>query len=227
MQPVASSLLASLFPPQVATAETRQPGDPAKLYPQEAQHLAKAIAKRAGEFAAGRLCARQVLQRLGIEQHPLPVGEDRRPQWPPGIVGSITHTHGYYAAVAAREADCRSIGVDAEVVGRVGRHLWPKICTAAETAWLEGLAEAEQARFGALVFSAKEAFYKCQYGLTQAWVGFHDVELDLAACDLAAGRYAMRPLISLELQRHLAPPWGGRCRFEPDLVLSGMSFPPA
>jgi 4'-phosphopantetheinyl transferase EntD len=216
------SLLAALFPEGVAAAETRQPGDPARLHPEEAAQVAKAVAKRAGEFAAGRLCARQALARLGVHDFPLRMGEDRRALWPDGIIGSITHTHGFYGVVAARQAQVRAIGIDAEIIGRVGRHLWPKICTAAEIAWLEALDADAQARAGALVFSAKEAFYKCQYELTRAWVGFHDVELDFAACDPASGRFRIRPTVALELQRQLPPPWDGRCRFEPDLVLSGM-----
>ncbi len=216
-------LLAALFPEEVAAAETRQPGDPALLYPEEAEHVARAIAKRAGEFAAGRLCARRALARLGVHGFPLRMGEDRRALWPPGIVGSITHTHGFYGVVAARSASIRAIGIDAEVIGRVGRHLWPKICTPAETAWLEALDAADQVRLGALVFSAKEAFYKCQYELTRAWVGFHDVELDPAGCDPRGGCFTLRPLVPLQLERRLAPPWRGRWRLEPDLVLSGMS----
>jgi len=208
----------------VAAAFRLQPGDAPLLYPEEAQHLGKAIAKRVGEFAAGRICARQVLEQLGINGFPLLVREDRRPQWPDGIVGSITHTHGFYAAVAARRNDYRAIGVDAELIGRVGRHLWPKICTAAETAWLESLSEPEQARTGALIFSAKEAFYKCQYGLTESWVGFQDVTLDPQASDLESGRFAVRPLVALKLEQILPPPWSGFCRFGENLVISGMAF---
>ena len=221
----ATSLLSALFPADVAAAETRQPGAAAQLYPEEAEHVAKAIAKRVGEFAAGRLCARRALQRLGVRDFPLKMGEDRRPLWPQGIVGSITHTHGFYGVAAAREAQYRSIGVDAEVIGRIGRHLWPKVCSPGETIWLESLPEAEQLRLGALIFSAKEAFYKCQYGLTHAWVGFHDVELDAAACDLHGGHFTVRPLVPLALEQRLPRPWSGRCRFEPDLVLSGMIVP--
>ncbi len=201
-----------------------QPGDAALLYPEEAQHLGKAIAKRVGEFAAGRICARQVLEQLGVSGFPLLVREDRRPQWPDGIVGSITHTHGFYAAVAARSGEYRAIGVDAELVGRVGRHLWPKICTIEETAWLEGLSEPEQARTGALIFSAKEAFYKCQYGLTESWVGFQDVTLDPQASDPEFGRFELRPLVPLKLEQLLSPPWSGFCRFGENLVVSGMAF---
>jgi len=167
-----SPLLAALFPAEVRTAEQRQPGDPALLYPEEAAYLRQAIAKRVGEFAAGRLCAREALAQLGIAGFPLLVGADRRPQWPENVVGSITHTQGFGAAVAAPRARIRAIGVDAEVVGRVKPALWQKICAPQEIDWLGRLSGPEQERLGALVFSAKEAFYKCQYGLTESWVGF-------------------------------------------------------
>ena len=220
----ASPLLAALFGPAVRAAEQRQPGDPALLYPEEAAHLGKAVAKRVGEYTAGRLCARHALAQLGIDGFPLRVGEDRRPLWPAGVVGSITHTHGFAGAVVVRREGFRSIGVDAEGVGRVKRDLWPKICAPQEIAWLETLPAEQQARYAALVFSAKEAFYKCQYGLTQSWVGFHDVSLDTAAADLQAGRFSVLPLQTLALQQQEAPPWRGSYRFDGDLVVSGIGF---
>jgi len=219
-----SPLLAALFPPGVRAAEQRQPGDAALLYPEEAAHLRQAISKRVGEFAAGRLCARQALAQLGIVDFPLLVGSDRRPQWPEEVVGSITHTQGFGGAVVAPREHYRGIGVDAEVVGRVKPALWEKICTPQEIAWLEQLAGREQERLGALVFSAKEAFYKCQYGLTESWVGFQDVMLDPADCDWRGGRFSVLPLKALQLERLLTPPWTGSFRFEESLVVSGISF---
>jgi 4'-phosphopantetheinyl transferase EntD len=217
-------LLATLFGPEVGAAERREPADAEQLHPEEARCVAKAIAKRVGEFAAGRLCAKQALLHLGISDFPLLAGADRRPHWPTGVVGSITHTPGYYAAVTARSGQHCAIGIDAERVGRVGPHLWPKICSEAESVWLESLSNPQHLQFGALVFSAKEAFYKCQFGLTESWVGFHDVELDLAACDFPAGRYALRPLAELKLAQTIAPPWYGRFVFGDDLVVSGQDF---
>ena len=219
-----STLLAALFPPDVRAAEQRQPGNPALLYPEEASHVRQAIAKRVGEFAAGRLCARQALAQFGIVDFPLAVGSDRRPQWPEGVVGSITHTHGFGGAVVAPRERYRGIGVDAEVIGRVKPALWEKICTPQEIAWLEQLGGREQERLGALIFSAKEAFYKCQYGLTGSWVGFQDVMLDPAACDWRSGRFSVLPLQPLKLLEQQALPWTGSFRFEDELVVSGMSF---
>src|SRR5690606_3948746 len=60
---------------------------------------ARGLAKRQSEFLAGRLCAREALACL-TQQRSIPaVGEDGAPQWPAGVVGSITHGAGLALAV--------------------------------------------------------------------------------------------------------------------------------
>ena len=51
---------------------------------------------------------------LGVRGDPVRRGADRAPQWPAGLVGSITHTVGYSAAVVARQGSLLSLGIDAE-----------------------------------------------------------------------------------------------------------------
>ena len=71
-----------------------------------------------------------------------------------------------------------SVGIDLESVGRVEKKLWPTLFTARERDYL-GQLEPEKASVEATVFfSAKESFYKCQYPLTESWVGFQEVELE-------------------------------------------------
>jgi 4'-phosphopantetheinyl transferase EntD len=173
---VPSPAIASLFPPVVAAAELRARGDVALLDPSERAALGRAIESRAREFAAGRLCARRALAQLGLEQ-PVPAASDRQPIWPRGIVGSITHTEGIAAAVVAPRALLAAIGLDTERASRVKRELWPKICLEEEIAWLESIERAERAAAAALIFAAKEAFYKCQYPCTSQWLYFGDVHV--------------------------------------------------
>ncbi|WP_158300908.1 4'-phosphopantetheinyl transferase [Chromobacterium sp. ATCC 53434] len=77
--------------------------------------LSGAVARRKAAYLAGRYCAMQALSQAG---HPLPcelpIGEDRSPVWPAGLVGSITHTEGLAAAVVASAGDARGLGIDAE-----------------------------------------------------------------------------------------------------------------
>jgi len=81
--------------------------------------------------------------------------------------------------VAARSTDRASGGLDVERDAPVGEHLWERICTRAENDWLARWAPEERGRWVRIVFSAKESFYKCQYRLTETFLGFHDVELTL------------------------------------------------
>lgn len=217
-----SPLLASLFPPGVVATELRKAADSALLLAGEASHLVRAFPRRLQEFAAGRLCARRALTELGFSDFPLTVCNDRRPQWPKPIVGSITHTQGFTGAVVAERRRFSAIGVDGEVIGSVGPELWPHICTAAEAAWLDTLPETERGKFSALIFSAKEAFYKCQYGMTGQWLEFHDVALAFHSSDLQTGSFSVRSFKGIRLLQHETMPLVGRFQFHDGLVVTGM-----
>lgn len=169
------------MPCSVVAAEVKGAADPQLLYPQEAEQLGQAVEKRIEEFTAGRLCARRALAQLGIDQFPLCVADDRRPLWPDAVVGSITHTRGFRAAVAAYRSDISAVGIDAELIEELTPELWPQIAIEPEQNWLSQLPLSEQPACAALLFSAKEAFYKCQYELTRQWLDFYDVSLDLSS----------------------------------------------
>jgi 4'-phosphopantetheinyl transferase EntD len=148
------------------------------LFPIEQQAIARAVDKRKIEFALGRTAARKALAQLGIAPAPLPPNDDRSVAWPSEVWGSITHADGICAAIASRRSDHAGIGLDAEVRGRVRRELWDHVATAREITWFEAArGEAEACERATLMFSAKEAFYKAQFCVSAAWVGFHDVEL--------------------------------------------------
>lgn len=217
-----SPLLAGLFLPGVVGAELRIAGDPSLLFPDEVRDLGRAVPKRNQEFAAGRLCARRALAEFGFTGYPLRMNSDRRPQWPAFVIGSITHVSGMCGAVIARQRQFRAIGLDMEIVGRVTPEIWPTICTQEEMAWLADLREPEQGRCAALIFSAKESFYKCQYSLTRQWLEFDDVALDFPSHDADAGCFALRPRRRIALLEHDPMPWIGRFEFRGSLVVTGM-----
>lgn len=153
------------------------------LYPEEAKTIERAVAKRRHEFAAGRLCARRALAKLGVPAGPLVAGPDRAPAWPAGFVGSITHTADWCGVVVASATDLAGVGIDAEPDQGIEPDLWPRICSPRELAWIERHPVSDRGALARLVFSAKEAFYKCQYLITQQYLGFHDVELAIALDD--------------------------------------------
>lgn len=217
-----SPLLTGVFPAGVVAAELRKAGDPLLLLSGEGARLIRAMPKRIQEFAAGRLCARYALNELGFADFPVTAGSDRRPQWPSSIVGSITHTHGFSGAVAAERRRFHAIGVDAESIDSVVPELWPHICTPAEASWLDALPETERGKFAALIFSAKEAFYKCQYGVTGQWLEFHDIALAFHSNDLQTGSFSVRSVKGIRLLQHETMPFIGRFQFHDELVVTGM-----
>jgi 4'-phosphopantetheinyl transferase EntD len=149
--------------------------------------VARAIERRRREVAAGRSCARRALARIGAPATALPADGDRVPRWPRGVVGSITHTRGFCAAAVAWQRDLRALGIDAERAIETERaDVMRLVATATEAAWLARLRDEQRAAGAGLVFSAKEALYKCQFPLTREMLEFSDVELSLDGCDLAA-----------------------------------------
>ncbi|HEX4152639.1 MAG TPA: 4'-phosphopantetheinyl transferase superfamily protein [Steroidobacteraceae bacterium] len=206
-----SGAIAALFPDGVVAAELSLPGDASLLYPEEAVSVARAVPKRVQEFAAGRLCARRALAELGVAGFALRVADDRAPLWPPAVVGSISHAAGLCAAVTAEKRHFASLGLDLERWEELKRELWPRVCRPAELEWLESLPAAAQAVAATLIFSAKEAFYKCQYPLTGERLGFADVSVEPAGFDARDGATGN---VVIEAVRALAMSSGPRIEFQ-------------
>jgi 4'-phosphopantetheinyl transferase EntD len=94
-------------------------------------------------------------------------------------VGSITHTEGFCTAVVAAKSRFAGLGVDAERVQNVSGEVWPQILRREEVDRFLQLEVAERQKAAAVVFCAKEAFYKCQYAVTGAWLDFTDVAVEI------------------------------------------------
>jgi 4'-phosphopantetheinyl transferase EntD len=219
-----STGLCELFPPGARVAEMRAGGDPAALLAEEMQHLGASVDKRKREFAAGRLCARRLLAEFGITDFPVRVADDRQPLWPESLVGSITHTTGFCAAVVAAKGALSAVGIDSEIAGSVKHQLWRGICTPAETAWLRSLPHSEQTAAATLIFSAKEAFYKCQYPLTREYLGFHDATVS-PAWGAKQGTFTIDANRGIEFARHASLPLQGRFLFHEEFVTTGIAVP--
>lgn len=168
-------LIAQIAPPGIGIAEAAIGDHEAELFPEEAAYVATSVASRRREFATGRMLARRALAVLGVPPAVLLRGADGSPRWPDGFVGSITHTKARAAAVAARHEDYSSIGIDIEIVSRVPWAIMPKVTVAAERRAFE-VARDPQLLL-ALIFSAKEAWFKCQFPLTRLYLGFEDAEI--------------------------------------------------
>lgn len=217
-----SAALSVVFPATVVVVERRKPGDPNDLLADEAHYVAQARLKRLQEFAAGRACARAALEQFGVHGFVLRAAADRQPLWPDGYVGSITHTAGFCAAAAASRTHVLAIGVDSECVGAPTPDIWSTICREEELDWLQSLSAGERPAAVTLVFSAKEAFYKCQYPLVSEWLDFHDLRIELPEWGQATGVFQTHAMRELRFTRHAVIPLG-RYVFHEQFVSAGIA----
>lgn len=175
--PTEALLLAS---PLLGRGTTIAAADPARDYEVYAEELAAipgAVDKRRREFAAGRMATRLALRELGAPAMAVPMGADRAPIWPPGLLGTITHTGTACLAAVAWEGDLRLLALDLEEDSPLDPDLMPTICTPAETAWLAG--QDNPGHWARLIFSAKECAYKAQYRISRTLFGFDTLRITL------------------------------------------------
>jgi 4'-phosphopantetheinyl transferase EntD len=187
-------VIEEILPAAVASAEMFMDPPNATLLPQEAAIVERVSDKRRREFTAGRECARIALGKLGVVPVPILIGERGAPQWPPGIVGSITHCDGYRAAAAAHASDVVAIGMDAEPDDPLPRGVLDVISLPAERARLAALAgEGPAVCWDRLLFSAKESVYKAWFPLTGRWLGFEDADVTIAPDGTFTARVLAEP----------------------------------
>jgi 4'-phosphopantetheinyl transferase EntD len=186
-------LIEQILPVGAASAEAF--GDPTgtALFPEEEALVARAVDKRRREFTTARACARTALAALGVEPAPILSSERGAPQWPPGIVGSITHCPGYRAAAVARACDVLAIGLDAEPDDVLPDGVLEVVSIPGERERLSDLAAAAPGTcWDRLLFCAKEATYKAWYPLARRWLGFEDADITINATD---GTFGVRLLV--------------------------------
>jgi 4'-phosphopantetheinyl transferase EntD len=217
-------VIEQILPAGTACAEAF--GDPSGtgLFPEEEALLVRAVDKRRREFTTGRNCARQALAVLGVPPAPILPGERGAPQWPSGIVGSITHCAGYRCAAVALAGDVLTIGLDAEPDEALPHGVLNVVALPTERARLRELAAtAPGTSWDRLLFSAKESVYKAWFPLTRRWLGFEDADITIDAAD---GTFEARLLVAVPTVRG-APLAGftGRWLACDGLVLTAIAVP--
>ncbi|MGJ4889475.1 4'-phosphopantetheinyl transferase family protein [Bradyrhizobium sp. HKCCYLRH3099] len=174
--------------PVVAVASSLSLADHG-LFPEERAYVENAVAKRRAEFGTARILARKALAELGAAPVPLVPGPDRAPVWPQGYTGSMSHCADFCAVAVARSREVRSLGLDVEDLRQLDPSLLELVLTPTERRWLQAQPEDVRPMLPITLFSAKEAYYKCQYPITRGFLDFQDVEL---AIDPGAGTFEAR-----------------------------------
>lgn len=147
------------------------PGEVGGEWPGEA--LPQAVPHRLAEFRAGRLAARRAMQHLAVAPCAIPIGDDRAPIWPPGVLGSISHCAGACMAVVSRAGIWRGLGLDIEPDRSLPPEIWPSVLRPEELKFCAANPEAALA-----IFVAKEAAYKAQYPRSLTLFDFQTLQIE-------------------------------------------------
>lgn len=213
-----------IVPDWVEVEETRSDGPPDELFAAERELIAKAVPKRQAEFSAVRACARTALGRLGRPPVPILPGERGAPQWPDGIVGSMTHCDGYRAAAVAESRLAVGIGMDAEPHAPLPEGVLGLVALAEEQAELAELsARQPEVHWDRLLFTMKESVYKVWFPITLRWLDFHEARVEI---DPLAGRFQARLLVpGPELDGRELTAFHGRFMIQDGLAMSAIVLP--
>ena len=217
-------MLERILPSGVVAVATRSDRRIA-LFPQEERIVERAIESRRREFATTRACARDALVRLGRPPQPIPAGRHGNPEWPPGIVGSITHCRGYRGAALGRTRDFDALGIDAEPNEPLPPGVLNAIASTKELTWLRRCADATlEVCWDRLLFSLKETVYKAWFSLTAERLGFADANI---AIDPSTREFAVRIRPRAGGGWEDSPPLAGHWLVEDGLVVTALALPRA
>lgn len=138
--------------------------------------LARATSGRRAEFLAGRVSAKDVLSHIGMESEQVSIGNNRAPVWPCGINGTISHTGNLAVSLVSKDY---LVGIDVESTMSVEdvNNVQSLIATAEEVGIVSEHLDGDVCRAITLIFSAKEALFKCLFPKVNQYFDFSDATL--------------------------------------------------
>ena len=130
---------------------------------------------RREQYSAGRRAAQLGLSALNVSEVPVLL-DDRRPDWPPHIVGSIAHTERVAMALVGFKQDFRGVGIDILPRFSVSDKVRNRILLESE---LEVVQAEESKDLQTVLFCAKESIYKATNPESDEFLGFRDVRVQV------------------------------------------------
>ena len=178
--------LSALFGADVRTALAPLDDLPVFRYAEEHALVARAVKKRQREFATGRRLAHELLEASGAAREPLLLAAGtRRPAWPRGVTGSISHSAELCGVAVARGAGTWGLGLDVERAEPLEERLWGRVLRAEER---DALSTEHSGLEAKMVFGAKECAYKLLSPALARVLEFHEMRLEWEAAPGGAGR---------------------------------------
>lgn len=171
-------MIERILPSHVAVSEAFRDPPGTVLFPEERRLIEKSVDSRKNEFTTARHCAREALDKLGLPPRPILPDHHGAPQWPEGLVGSITHCAGYRAVALARSTDVMLLGIDAEPNLPLPEGILESIALPEEQRRVRRMSRlAPEVHWDRLLFGMKECVYKSWYPYTGQRLEFEDADI--------------------------------------------------
>jgi len=161
------------FPAVAVERQRVTDGDELAILAEEAgsfSNCAEVVRRQGG---AARIAARKLLNAAGHGNWPLLRRVGMGPLWPPGVVGSISHSENHAVAVLASSASFAGLGVDIEPAVPLPVEIWNFVALPHEREFLD--CDSIQSR---VLFCAKEAAYKAVHPIDGRFLEMHDIAVD-------------------------------------------------
>lgn len=136
------------------------------------QSYAYSVSKaRREQYSSGRRAVQLGLSALKISEVPILI-DDRRPDWPSHVVGSIAHANQLAVALVGFKQDFRGVGIDILPKYSVSERIKNRILHESE---LDIVHAGENRDLQTVFFCAKESIYKATNPESNEFLGFRDV----------------------------------------------------
>ena len=160
------ALWSKLLPKGCLAVESElRPDDLVDLHWPESKVVEHCHPNRRTDFAGGRRCAHAALGDLRSDVANLGRLPHGGPDWPPGVVGSITHCQGLQVACVGSTDVLGALGVDAELDRPLPHGVLRAVAGRDEVAFLQATRALFPCNPDVLLFSIKESLYKAWCGL--------------------------------------------------------------
>jgi len=179
-----------------------------------------AVPNRVNAFRLGREAAHRALGQLGRDDRPISTGPNREPIWPPGVVGSISHTSEAGVALTGLLTTTVGLGIDIEA-RRHAPELRDQVPRPEERSWLNAHHPDEQEALLFALFSAKESIFKAFFPRVERFFGF-----EAASLKPIPGGFEARLVAPLDQEYPPDRTFTVGCKWEGDVVLTWVILPP-
>jgi 4'-phosphopantetheinyl transferase EntD len=173
-----TTVIENLLPKEVTLRIAPIAAETYNIHPSELDSILPTTPRRIQEFSAGRYCAHAALREHGVEDFAVIRGDNREPIWPDQQVGSIAHCRDLAGAIVADKSKLKSIGLDIENHRPIKFAICRHICTEREIDWLTRQEPSQQIRLLQLIFSIKEAVFKCVFQASGIKLRFRECTLE-------------------------------------------------